>query len=99
MIHKRSALSIALLISGLLAAPLAAQNFRGIISGRVVDPSDALVAGATVTLLNTGTNIASTQKTNDAGLYRFSDVDLGTYSLTVESPGFSRFIQQNILVQ
>jgi len=53
------ALFCALLL--LLAIPFAAnaQNYSGSISGTVTDPSGAAVAGAAVTVINTGTNAVS----------------------------------------
>jgi hypothetical protein len=45
------------------------QEFRGSITGRVTDPNGSVVAGATVTLTNSGTNEQSTIVTNEDGAY------------------------------
>ena len=50
-------------------------------------------------LLNVNTGIQVFHKTSASGLYLFDNVDPGTYSLTVEMSGFSKFMQENILVQ
>ena len=49
---------------------LAAQDFRGSISGTVTDESGGVLPGATVKVTNTGTNIATTMTTNDRGFYQ-----------------------------
>jgi hypothetical protein len=59
------------------------------ISGTVTDPNDAAVAGAKVTVRNTGTGLVREIKSNDVGLYRALLLDPGTYDLTVEAPGFA----------
>ncbi len=83
----------------LFAALCTAQDYRGRIEGIVTDQSKAVIAGATVTLLNINTGVHVVRQTSDTGLFVFDLVDPGTYSVTVESTGFNRFIQENIVVQ
>jgi len=78
---------------------LTAQSYRARISGLVTDQTQAVVAGATVTLLNVHTGVKTVRQTNETGLYLFDLVDPGTYTLTVELAGFNRFVQENIVVQ
>ena len=54
---------------------------------------------AAVTLINTETGVRSTQTTNGSGTYLFDLVLPGTYTVTVELPGFRTFVQKNVLVQ
>jgi hypothetical protein len=75
------------------------QQFRGKVQGLVTDQSKAVVPGATVTLLNIKTEVKTVQVTNETGLYRFDNVDPGSYTITAELPGFSKFVQENITVQ
>lgn len=87
-------------VSLLLLATLAwAQDYRGRIEGLVTDPSQAVIAGASVTLLNVNTGVRSTKQTSATGLYLFDLLDPGTYSLTIEAPGFNKFQQTNIVIQ
>jgi len=51
-----------------LASPRIAGK-RSVILGRVVDPQNASVAGATVVVTNTDTNTVMTLRTNDTGYY------------------------------
>jgi len=78
------------------AAVLPAQDYRGRIQGNVRDSSDAVVVGADVTLLNVNTGIATARKTNETGHYIFDLVEPGSYRVTVETPGFSKFVQENV---
>src|SRR5215831_12730725 len=78
------------------AASLFGQDYRGRIQGTVRDSSDAVIAGATVTLQNINTGIVTVRPANETGHYIFDLVEPGTYSITVESPGFAKFLQPNI---
>jgi len=76
-----------------------AQQFRARVQGIVTDESHAVITNAVVTLLNVNTGIKTTRQSSDTGLYLFDGVDPGTYSIAVEIAGFSKFVQENILVQ
>jgi Carboxypeptidase regulatory-like domain/TonB dependent receptor len=78
-----------LLIFLLLAALTAlGQTFRGGIVGTVSDATGASIEGAQVTAKNTGTGLAR-QTTSDAdGNFTFTELPLGTYSITVIKQGF-----------
>ena len=75
------------------------QSYRGRVQGVVTDQSKAVIAGATVTLLNVETGVQVSHQTGETGLYVFDLVDPGTYTVTVENTGFSKFVQENIVVQ
>ena len=64
------------------------QEFRGSITGKVTDPNGAVVAGATATVTNTGTNAESTAITNAEGSYDFPVLLPGKYKLLVTKDGF-----------
>jgi Carboxypeptidase regulatory-like domain len=65
----------------------------GQIAGIVVDPSGAVVAGATVTVINSQTGVALTTKTDGEGRWVVSGVRAGAVNLKVDSPGFRAFQQ------
>jgi len=69
------------------------------LQGIVTDASDASIPEAKVTLLNTGTGISVTRMTGANGAYLFDNVEPGTYTVTAEFEGFSRQVQENVLVQ
>jgi len=60
------------------------------ISGSVTDPNGAVVPGASVTITNTATNQSITTTTGSDGSYRSSTLTPGTYSVTINSPGFKQ---------
>ena len=72
-----------------VCAQSGAQSATGQFNGHVADPSGAVVAGATVTLLDVQTGVAHTTTTNSAGLYTFPLVSPGEYKLSVAKTGFS----------
>jgi hypothetical protein len=86
---KRFALVAALLA---LAAPRAvfAQVDRATVSGLVKDSGGAVVAGASVTVTNLSTNVASQQTTTDTGSYLVVNLIPGQYRIDVELTGFKK---------
>lgn len=72
------------------------QTSRGVVSGVVVDPTGAVVEGATVVLTNQSTSIESTVVTNSSGFYRFDAVNLGNYSVSVTATGFGKVTKTGI---
>jgi len=73
-----------------LATFLAAQNTNGRVTGTITDQQGAAVAGANVTVTNTATSVSWKTVTDARGLYQVLDLPIGTYTVTVESHGFSR---------
>jgi hypothetical protein len=66
----------------------------GTVAGTVTDPSSAVVRGAKVQLRNSLSGYQHATVTDDAGGYRFTNVPLNPYELTVEAPGFSTATEQ-----
>lgn len=65
-----------------------AQEVTAAITGTVIDPSDAAVAGATVTAKDTERGTVWTATTNTAGVYNLLRLPVGTYELKAEAKGF-----------
>src|SRR5260370_4220625 len=84
---------------GAAASPALAQDFRGAITGRIRDGSGLPLPGATVTVTNTSTNIASTTVTNGEGIYTVTYLNPGPYRLTAELQGFKKLQRDNIDVR
>jgi Carboxypeptidase regulatory-like domain len=87
-----------LFLMTLVAVVSTAQDYRGRVQGTVKDTTDAVVPGANVTLRNINTGISTARTTNESGHYIFDLVEPGSYSITVESTGFSKFLQENVPV-
>src|SRR5437588_758571 len=58
------------------------------ITGIVRDVNGAVVPGASVTAKNEATGVSSTQTTTDSGLFAFSSLPVGKYTISVEKQGF-----------
>ncbi len=83
----------------LVTEGLFGQEYRGSLSGRVLDPSGAAVPGAHMTLTNTATNVRLTTDTNAEGNYTIPYLQPGTYSLRAERSGFKTFERSPIEVR
>jgi Carboxypeptidase regulatory-like domain len=87
-------------VSVVPSSPAWAQSSTaGLVAGTVVDPSNAPVAGAKVTLQQHGTNVTMETKTNAAGLYTFPSVAPASYSLTVTATGFEKTDIGSVVVE
>jgi hypothetical protein len=97
----RSRIDVLALIPAILlicASTFAQINF-GRILGKVTDPSGAVVAGATVTVTNSGTNVSRTLTTDTSGAFVAAALDPGTYTVRVEASGFKVAVAQGVIVQ
>lgn len=87
----KTALSpLALLLIILISQSLFGQVTSGTISGFVKDPSGAYVKGASVTVENPTNGLTRTVTTSDSGEFVFPGLYPGTYTIKVESQGFSK---------
>jgi hypothetical protein len=83
---------LGLVLAVLLSLPVAvaAQTIAGQISGRITDSSGGVLPGVTVTVVNDGTGFTDTRVTDAAGVYTFTNLRVGTYSVSVELQGFRK---------
>lgn len=82
-----------------LALTAVSQEFRGQISGRIIEASGAAVPGALVTVVNTATNSSVNATTNDSGEYTVLYLTPGSYMISIEAKGFKKSVRQNIEVR
>jgi hypothetical protein len=75
-----------------------AQNAAGTLDGRVVDSSGGAIAGARVTIENQATNVKLRIPTNADGRFYQRYLIPGTYTVSVEHPGFEKYVQTGILL-
>ena len=59
------------------------------VNGTVTDEQGAVIPGAELTLTNTATGVTLGTQTNEAGVYRFQNVQIGQYTLEASSAGFT----------
>jgi len=81
-----------------LALPLAAQSPNGIINGLVLDPSNRVIGGADVLVVNDVTGIKVSTQTNNEGIYVLPSLPPGPYRLQVSKPGFKTLIKPDIIL-
>jgi hypothetical protein len=72
------------------------QSDRGAITGRVVDPSQAVLANATVTITNQETGIKTSTQTSATGNYVVQQLPVGRYEVQIEAPGFRKYIRRDV---
>src|SRR5688572_28150659 len=82
-----------------LAAPAAlAQQTTGNINGRIVDDQGAAIPGVNVTGKNTQTGFVRSDVSDAEGVYRLTALPVGTYDITAELQGFSKFESKGIVL-
>jgi len=83
---------VALMMILMVASAAYAQAGRANVKGTVRDQQGNVVAGATVTLTNAEKNFSRTQTTSSDGVYVFTTIPPGTYSVTVEAATFKKLV-------
>ncbi len=82
---------------GNTVSTLASQEVTGSIQGQVKDATGAVIAGATVTATSEQRTFNAT--TDDAGVYRFTNLPPKIYTVTIVAPGFGNVTRENITVE
>jgi hypothetical protein len=85
--------------SFVVCSALFGQATSSTLSGVVRDPSQAVVAGAVVTVTNTGTGANRTAQTDAGGRYRLGELQPGNYQVNVTNPGFTSLTRKDIVLQ
>ena len=99
---QRSHALIALVAAALcaaLAATATAQAVRGTLLGTVHDAQGAPVPGASVTAVETQTNISRSAVSNGSGNYVFANLKDGHYRVETELTGFKKFSRDGVEVK
>ena len=80
----------------LLLPAMAFAQQTGTIVGVVADGSGAAIPGATVSIVNTGTDLKRNVTTNAEGQYTAASLPAGTYLITVEKSGFQHLERRDV---
>ncbi len=80
----------------LFSSPAFSQGVTGDILGTVTDSTGAIVPNAKVTVVNTGTQETRHLSTSSSGDFDFSLLPIGSYTVTVDAPGFSESLNNGI---
>src|SRR3989449_2075538 len=87
------ALCILLIVPGVFA-----QSDRGTITGTVADATNAVIPGANITATNIDSSTKYETVSTETGNYTLTQIPAGTYQLSVELPGFKKYVRQGITV-
>src|SRR5438552_3659147 len=95
--RKRTVVLAALAL--LLSAPAYAQRTTATIRGAIRDATQAVLPGATVTIVNEQTGFTRTTVTNEVGAYSIGELPPGSYKITAELQGFKGESRTGILMR
>ncbi len=84
--------------AALLAVAAFAQSDRGTITGTVTDATGAVIAAAGVQVRNTETGAVYPAATSATGNYTLAQLPAGQYEMTVNVPGFKKFVRTGLIV-
>lgn len=88
--------SLLVLISAIASVPSEGQEFRALLTGRVVDSSAASIEGAQVEIVNVATQTRATAVSASDGNFALTQLAPGDYELTVEANGFRSYKRRGI---
>src|SRR5262249_1010513 len=87
---------LALMLVAACGGILRAQSTDASLTGRVTDPSGAVIAGAQVAAINTDTSFRYQGATNAAGEYYLTNLSPGGYRIEIEKTGFKTLIKPGV---
>ena len=93
-----AAVSLVFVLLLALSSSAHAQTETGTIYGSVTDPTGAVIAGATIRLMDIDRGIKTEVATGDSGFYTLADIRPGHYQMEVEKTGFKLFRLTEITV-
>jgi Carboxypeptidase regulatory-like domain len=85
-------------VCAILFAGVAQAQYRASLRGTVTDTQGAVVAGATVTLLDVETGKTQVSISDDNGIYSLNALRPAPYKLTIERDGFSKKVLEHIVI-
>jgi hypothetical protein len=74
------------------------QSTSASLTGRVTDPSKAVIAGAKIAAINTNTNVEYDVTSGAFGVYNLPNLPPAPYRLEVEKPGFKKLIKPDVIM-
>jgi hypothetical protein len=97
--RRVSAALVAIVALGwVLPVGVFAQVLYGTLTGNVTDQNEAGVAGAAVTAENVETGLTKETTTSDSGVYVFSDLQAGVYTVKVAAPSFKSYAIEGVRI-
>src|ERR1041384_4057701 len=94
-----ASLAVLLIASSAMSFSVFGQaSNTGTVTGVVKDEKGGLVPGASVKIVNVGTNAERTVTTTSDGLYEITQLVPGNYRLEIQATGFSKYVQEPVVV-
>ena len=90
--------TILLLLAASCSATAFAQTDSGRLAGTVADPAGAVVAGATVKVLNQRTGVERTVVTSETGIYIVPQLTPAPYTVTGSAPGLGPTSVKDVVI-
>ena len=92
-------LAVLLVASSAMSISVFGQTSNtGTVTGVVQDEKGALLPGASVKLVNIGTNSERTATTTSDGVYEITQLVPGNYRLEIQATGFAKYVQEPVVV-
>ena len=77
---------------------LPAQSTNASLTGRITDPSKALIVDAKVAAISADTNVRYETTTNGSGEYYLANLPPNPYRIEIEKPGFKKLIKPDVIL-
>lgn len=90
--------AFALLLVASLTSVLHAQSTSASLTGRISDPSRALIADAKIAAINGGTNVRYETTSNASGEYYLAYLPPGSYRIEIEKSGFKKLLESDVFL-
>jgi outer membrane receptor protein involved in Fe transport len=90
--------TVLLLVSLLFASVAAGQSPSATLTGRVLDPSNAIITAARVKVTNQDTNEGYSSETNAEGMYVVPNLPPGPYRIEVTKAGFKALLMPDVIL-
>src|SRR2546426_9782651 len=81
-----------------LTSALQAQSTSANLTGRITDPSKAVIADAKIAAISADTNVRYETLTNVSGEYYLANLQPGSYRIEIETPGFKKLIKPDVIL-
>ncbi|MEN3330355.1 MAG: hypothetical protein V7638_5162, partial [Acidobacteriota bacterium] len=92
-------LTVLLVASSAMSISVFGQTSNtGTVTGVVQDEKGALLPGASVKLVNLGTNSERMATTTSEGVYEVTQLVPGNYRLEIQATGFAKYVQEPVVV-
>jgi Carboxypeptidase regulatory-like domain/TonB dependent receptor len=90
--------ALACLLLVFSSSGLRAQSTNGSLSGRIADPSKAVIADAKIAAISASTNLRYETTTNTSGEYYLTNLPPGLYRLEIEKSGFKKLLKPDVIL-